>query len=359
MSLLKLKPYVEALEKDEQNSYGYRAKSSFDMLENVDLMIEAFKTDEVINQGEVLLDVFGLLQGFFVGIDCLYDLAIGLTHYKYYININQNKALHQLKYIRNDIVGHPTNRTYQQGSIGFSVLKPTSLTKDGMTYETYIYKKNKLDKHMVSVNFDELIEAYTSEKKQLIEDIYQFVSQNPKDGKMLDEFLNLYETLNLELVDKVRKMFMEKYGLNENSKHRLLWRLDLLEVLISWHDQSNDIDEFITYMAQEQVHKCYEMLCNIQNVKCTDLYTEIPKILKEFYIFIRKNEEEAYPLLTNLHDKDFPLHNQELEKLLSLNPKGLALELLLFLKVQTSEQKVYLIGSTLKKYRLKNQRNKK
>ncbi|MGE4319908.1 MAG: hypothetical protein AB7E61_00500 [Acholeplasmataceae bacterium] len=356
MSLLKLKPYVDALEKDEKNSYGYRAQSAFDMLGHIDLMIKAYQSDEVMNQGEVLLDVFGLLQGFFVGIDSLYDLAIGLTHYKYHININQNKALHQLKYVRNDIVGHPTNRTYQQGSIGFSVLKPASLTKEGMTYETFIYKKNKLEKNVVSVIFDELIDAYVNEKEQLIEDIYHFVSESPKDGRMLSDLLNLYETLNLELVDKVRAEFMAKYKLDEKSKHRFLWRLDLLNLLIPWHDQDQEIDDFITYIAQIQVEKCYQMLCDIEDERGTDLYTAIPEILKEFYQFIKKHEEDAYPLLENIHDYDHPMHHHDVEKLLELNPKGSALKLMLFLKSQTSEQKVYLIGSILKNYRPKTKR---
>ncbi len=354
MSLDKLKPYVDELDKDAQNSYGYRAKSSFDMLENIDLMIKAYETDETHNQGEVLLDVFGLLQGFFVGIDSLYDLAIGLTHYKYHININQNKVLKQLKYIRNDIVGHPTNRTYERGSIGFSSLIPSSLTKEGMTYETYIYRRNKLEKRTEHVIFDEMIAEYRNEKNQLVEDIYKFVSNKPESDQIVDDLLNLYETLNLDLVGKVRHDFMDKFGLDEKSKHRVLWRLDLLKTLINWHDQDEDMNRFIIYLSQIQVAKLYEMVCDLEDVRSKDLYTSLPKVLKEFYQFIRKHEDEAYPYLKNIHDADHPLHFHDIDKLINLNPKGDAYKMLLFVKNQESEQKVYLIGSALKNYRLKN-----
>ncbi len=359
MSLDLLKSYVELLDKDEQNSYGYRAKAAYDMLGHIDMMIKAYQSDTVHNQGEVLLDVFGLLQGFFVGIDSLYDLAIGLTHYKYHININQNKVLHQLKYVRNDIVGHPTNRTYDKGAIGFSVLKPAKLTKQNMTYETFIYHRNRLEKRMQTVVFEDMIAEYQNEKDQLISDIYKFVSKPPKDGEMVNDLLDLYDTLNLDLANKIKNDFMQKYGLDEKSKHRFLWRLDLVKTLINWHDQDDDIDSFIIYMAQLQVEKLYDMICDMQDVRGKEIYTDLPEILIDFYKFIRKHEVKAYPLLMNLHDFDHPTHHQDFEKLLELKPKGDTLKLLLFLQGQKSEQKVYLIGSTLKNYRVKNGRNYK
>ncbi|QWB96598.1 hypothetical protein KHQ89_04020 [Mycoplasmatota bacterium] len=358
MSLEKLKPYILALDKDEQNSYGYRAKAAYEMLGNIDVMIDAYLKDEVYHKGETLLDVFGLLQGFFVGIDGLYDLAIGLTHYKYHININQNKILHQLKYIRNDIVGHPTNRTYQQGSIGFSMLIPNSLTRDTMSYETYIYRKNKLDIRKEVVVFKDMIHAYQTEKEQLVNDIFEFVRQTPINGQLLNDLLDLYDTLNLDLVDKIKIYFMDKYGLNEKSKHRFLWRLSLLKTLILWHDHDEEINGFITYMSKLQVEKLYDIICDMQEVSGKKMYTSIPHILSDFYKFMRKKQDEALVLLDNIHDYDHPMHALDFEKLLGLNPKGGAYKILEFLKAQNDEEKVYLIGSTLKNYRPKNNSKK-
>lgn len=354
MSLELLKPYVEQSDKDSESSYGYRAKSAYDMLSHIDKMIASYEQDERLEQGEILLDVFGLLQGFFVGVDSLYDLAIGLTHYKYHININQNKVLHQLKFIRNDIVGHPTNRTYHKGSIGFSLLIPHSLTKDKMSYQTYVYHKNKLEVKTEDVVFKDMINAFVNEKEQLIKDIYQFVSKQPKNGKLLNDLLDLYDTMNLGLAEKIKSDFMKKFGLDEHSKHRFLWRIDLVFTLIKWFDQDDELDAFIVYMTRMQITKLYDMLCDIEDVRGKDLYTSLPDVLKGFYQFIRKNEDQAYPLLEHMHDLDHPHHHEALEHLMLLHPKKDAYKLLNFLKVQTSEEKVYLIGSMLKKYRLKN-----
>src|SRR5690606_7520604 len=89
-----------------------RAESSLSIIEHVDDMLLEFKRRESTDQASILLDVFGLMQSLFVGIDALYQLSFSVTKYKYHININQNKNLRMLKYLRNDVVGHPTNRNY-------------------------------------------------------------------------------------------------------------------------------------------------------------------------------------------------------------------------------------------------------
>src|SRR5690606_13891944 len=90
-----------------------RANAAVSALGHVDAMIEDFKLREGISRADILLDVFGLLQGLFVGIDAMYQLSFTTTKYKYHININMNKNLKELKYLRNDVVGHPTNRNYE------------------------------------------------------------------------------------------------------------------------------------------------------------------------------------------------------------------------------------------------------
>jgi hypothetical protein len=47
-----------------------------------------------------------------VAIDSLYEISYSLFDNKHYVNINQNKTLHEIKYVRNDVVGHPGNRVY-------------------------------------------------------------------------------------------------------------------------------------------------------------------------------------------------------------------------------------------------------
>lgn len=353
MSLEGLRSYVLASKKDEKNAHGYRAMSSFSMLEFVDLMIKRYQEEPHTDQGAILLDVFGMLQGLFVAIDALYDLALGLTRYKYHVNVNANPILHELKYIRNDIVGHPTHRTYPNGGMGFSMLSTENLSKEKFCYETYIFEKNQLEVKTKEVLVHPLIDAYNIERNKLLDDLLNYLHHLDVHTSIPEELQKLFETLNLENLRQIKHMFMKEYDIKEDSSHRFLWRLNLLDMLISWHDDDQDIEEFLTYAARYQVIKLYTMSLDLENRKGENLYTKIPKILLSFFRFITSNEAIAYKLLNNLHDFNHPLYKTDLLGLLALNPNAQAAKILRYLKEQDDEQKVYIIGSILRTYRLK------
>lgn len=84
--------------------------------------------DEAFDSGEVILRLYGLLQALFVCIDSLYTLTFKITGTKNFININDNKALRELKYIRNDVVGHPTNRIVDDKT-EYAILNPDDIKK--------------------------------------------------------------------------------------------------------------------------------------------------------------------------------------------------------------------------------------
>ena len=354
MSFNELRSYVSDLTKNENNSHGFRAASSFVMLEDIDLMIHKYLIENPKEKGSVLLNVFGLLQGLFVAIDALYDLAIGLTQYKYHININVNPTLHELKYIRNDIVGHPTHRTYPDGAIGFSMIDQDHITKEQISYKTYIYEKNKLDIKTKDVLFKPLIEAYQQEKEKILQDILGYLKHEETKTNIPELVYTLFETINLDLLEKIKKNFIETYELDDTSSHRFLWRASLLELLIAWEEQDNTLREFILYMSKVQVSKMHEIALNMEKRIGKDLYVPIPNHLHAFYKFIRKNEEEAMPLLQNLHDLNDPYFDKNLHSLLKMNPSKEAIKLIFFLKQQSDEKKVYLVGSMLRMYRPKN-----
>ena len=353
MSLDALKKYVDETKKDEKNSHGYRAQSSFSMLEHVDLMIKRYTEEKQVERGAVLLDVFGMLQGLFVAIDALYDLAIGLTQYKYHINVNQNKTLHELKYIRNDIVGHPTHRTYPQGGMGFSILSTEHLTKEKFSYHTYIFEKNNLEVKTKDVYVQPLLEAYQVERDHLTEDLLMYLKHDEAKTSIPEELYTLFETLNLEKLEEVRKHFMDEYKLSDASSHRFLWRLGLLKKLIGWYEKDVELNQFIEYIAKVQVIKLYDMALDLENRQGVDLYQPIPKLLQGFFKFIRQHESYTLGLLKNIHDKNHPLYTSDVLALLSLNPTKDAYKILQFLKMQDDEEKVYLIGSILRTYRPK------
>jgi hypothetical protein len=354
MSLSKLKQYVETEVKDETNSHGYRAASSFSMLEHVDLMLGRYLSEKQTDQGAILLDVFGILQGLFVAIDALYDLAIGLTQFKYHVNINQNPTLHELKYIRNDIVGHPTHRTYPDGGMGFSILETKGLSKEKLSYQTYIYEKNSLEIKTKDVLFAPLIEAYKKERDIVLNDIYQYLQHAETKTSIPEQVYMLYETLNMEILEQVKKAFMKEYNLDQSSSHRFLWRASLVDTLIHWEEQDSELKEFILYMSRYQVSKMYDIALDMEKRTGKDLYPTIPSLLGYFYKFIRKNEKVALPLLDNLHDYNHPLNKKDILALMTLNPNKEAFKLLAFLRNVKDETKVYLIGSMLRAYRARS-----
>ncbi len=354
MSLSNLKQYVTDSEKDEKSSNGYRATSSFLMLENVDLMIERYLSEQQSEQGAILLDVFGLLQGFFVAIDALYDLAIGLTQYKYHVNINSNPTLHELKFIRNDIVGHPTHRTYPDGATGFSILSMDNLSKESITYKTYIYERNKLEVITKDVLFKPLIEEYKVEKENILNEIYLYLKHEDKKTDIPEKIYALFETLNDDVLYEIKEMFIKEYKIDETSSHRFLWRLGLLEILIHWEETDPELKELILYISKIQASKLYEIALDLEKRKGSGLFFALPSILSSFYKFIRKNERVAYPLIKNIHDFKHPFYQRDLIALMALNPHKNVYKLLRYLKDTEDEKKVFLIGSMLRTYRLKS-----
>ncbi|MBU1094197.1 MAG: hypothetical protein KKH01_07025 [Firmicutes bacterium] len=353
MSLNQLKQYVSASEKDEKSSSGSRATAAFKMLENVDLMIERYVSEKQTEPGAILLDVFGLLQGFFVAIDALYDLAIGLTQYKYHVNVNSNDTLHELKFIRNDIVGHPTHRTYEDGGTGFSILSMDRFSKEGISYNTYIYEKNKFNIVTKDVLFAPLISAYKIEKDKILSEIYTYLQREETKTDIPEKIYALFETVNDDVLEEIKISFVKEYKLNESSSNRFLWRLKLVETLIHWEVTDPDLKEFILYMSKVQAAKLYEIAMDLENRKYQDLFFSTPPMLASFYKFIRKNERIAYPLLQNLNDIKHPYFQRDLVALMALNPSREAMKLLRLLKDTKDGDKVYLIGSTMKAYRPK------
>ncbi|MFA5560597.1 MAG: hypothetical protein WC964_02335 [Acholeplasmataceae bacterium] len=347
-----LETYINRLPIDGSNSHSHRAISSFLMLKNVDKMIEAYQAQSNGTNGNALLRVFGLLQGFFVGIDALYDLAIGLTKYKYHININRNPILHELKYVRNDIVGHPTHRTYPNGGTGFSIIG-SFISTEKMTYETFTYQRNKFERKERTIYFDELITAYLKEKEKLLNELYDYLVKEIQKTSIPEDLHLLYETLSLSLLDKVEAAFIDEHSLTKDSNHRFLWRTSLLRTLINWQEDDLDRKDLIVYMSRIQAAKLYEIALALEKREKQELYTKLPRILVSFFKFIRKNEEGALPLLENIHDLYHPLYQSDLESLYDLNPSLKVKKVLDWMKSLAEEEKVYLLGSVFRSYRKK------
>jgi hypothetical protein len=347
-----LKSYIHALDFSEENSPAYRAKSAFEMLLHVDDMTRTYETLTKINHEGVLLNVFGVLQALFVGIDALYDLSIGLTHFKYHINVNQNKTLRQLKFIRNDVVGHPTHRTYHEGAVGFSMIDVPQTTMKILVYDTYYYQKNKVQIKHQKVEMMPIIHAYHLEKEHLLQSLVTFLSQTPKHSKLDEKVYTLYETLQADLVKEVVTQFQLDYQI-QDPQHRFLWRASLLEHAIKWQSEDQDLQALITYIAKYQASKMYHILEDLNGNKGKDLYTELPEIVVELYRFMRHHESKIVPRLKVFQDPSHEMLDTYLDMMIGWHPNVIVRKFFNYFQHHQNETSRYLLGSIFTQYRPK------
>ena len=357
----KLKNYVEkSSSTDVKGVKLYKVYSSFGMLEAIDLMISKYFEESHDEKGAVLLDVFGLLQGFFVGVDALYDLSISLTKNKYNVNINQNPILHELKFIRNDIVGHPTNRTYPDGSIGFSMLNEEKLTKDFLTYSTYYFKNQEMTVKERTVDFKKLTSEYKTERDLILAELENHCLEDEKEESYTSLIINLYKKLEKNMkvssedLDLVKDTYRHHYEHSLESKNRFYWRLKLIDILISWEESDTDLKEMVSYMLRTQILKLYRISLEIENKKAFIPYVKIPNILKQFFKFIRMTEGYTFEYLKNLNNIDYPFFESDINALYTYNPSKKVMKLLNWLGRFTDGDYVFLIGSALNSYNKKN-----
>ncbi|MFA7417160.1 MAG: hypothetical protein WCZ19_01325 [Acholeplasma sp.] len=295
-----------------------RANSSIAALKYVDLMIEDFKVRQAINKADILLDVFGLLQGLFVAIDALYQLSFTATKYKYHVNINQNRNLKHLKYLRNDIVGHPTNRNYEDGSFGFSVIIEDEITKDQLSYMTYIIKGKKINRTKETVYFNDILNAYQKEKVNVLKDLESYLDNTPHDTETTGLLVTLFENTTqsiyrVEDLNLIEDKFLKENNLHVKSNHRFLYRLRLLKGLFIWQDET--YQEIINYTRKHEILSIYRMNLDITGKKIRIPVIQLPETLNKLQQVCRRSKH-ARNLIVNLNDIDHPLFTSDLEQLI-------------------------------------------
>ena len=355
MTIQNLKKYV----KEKSTLKGaslYKVYSSFSMLEAIDLMIDDYFEEGKEDKGGVLLDVFGLLQGFFVAVDALYDLSISLTKFKYSVNINQNPVLHELKFIRNDIVGHPTNRTYPDGSVGFSIFNEEKLTKYELTYSTYYFKGQEMTLKERTVDFKKLANEYHIEKNDILRELESHLTSTVREESYLnliiDSFNKLERGLSLscDIFDEIKEIYRSLHGNSVDSKNRFYWRIKLITLLLDWDEPDLELKEMISYMLKIQILKLYKIGLEIEDKTALIPYVKIPNILRQFFKFVRQNEIYGFEYLKNLNNIKHPFFESDLNALYSFGPNSRVAKLLIWLEKSRDGDKVFLIGSTLSSY---------
>ncbi len=322
---------------------------------------------------DVLLDVYGLLQALFVSIDSLYGLSRSITKSKWSININNNDYLREVKYIRNDVVGHPTYRVYNHNDIGFCILEKDLVTRTKLSYIVYTVSKDKEHTEYKKVEIDKTIEAYLTEacnvlkeiKKRLV--VEERIATTKLESSLTDSAHSLFYEFRTDKdpllqLEKIKEIYQSFFSNPQKTYNRFIWRCDLIETCIRWEDDNAKRQEIMRYLGLSQTHKLHtmSMLYDKEHaVKFTKQKVQevkTPTLMKYFYSFATQHMDELRPYLANIHDCDHPYFKTSIENMVNIAEREenkITIELCEWLQELShgsgNGSKIYLIGSEMRK----------
>ncbi len=325
-------------------------KSALCTLDNINEMQKHYidsceKTHEI---GERILRLYALLQGLFVCIDSLYALAYDMCGSKSFININQNKMLKELKYIRNDVVGHPVNRVYDNNEIAYCLLNPKDIYETSITYHIYTNNTNSTK----DVDLLECLKNYYIESNDLLNYLFEFYQHNTSSNiiSYTKEFYDNFDPQNYDET-KLRKYYEENYKTKNQKQSRYIWRLNILSKYKK-NNYKGFKKDLYNYSLSNQVKKLMDIAYIIEGQKIdVDIKSKFPRylmLLKEFLI-INKSFINDLDILT---DSTHPYFLSTLNNIKSITNKtnNKVLEELIDWLIENKEDEgfIYLIGSTFK-----------
>lgn len=285
---------------------NYSVASAISALETTnEIQKSYFKNDDKLELSDYVMRLYALLQGLFVSIDSLYALSLSLTKSKNFININNNKDLRQLKYIRNDVVGHPSNRVLNSDVLAYCILDNSSIRLDKFSYK--IYTKDEISSK--EVNVIDLLNSYYKEANELLDELYK-ISSNDKNRTNLETLIAI--TLDDYFSDRSYlenfELFIEEYKRvypsSKKGQHRILWRYELIKKLSSYEIKNEEEQDTIHYCVGLELIKIYELV--FKNKYRVDTIKRTPLYVSSFYRFLNKNKY-LYSYLDYLNDSDHPL----------------------------------------------------
>lgn len=290
--ILKNESIIEKFELDYYfNSKDYSVSSALSALETTnEIQKTYFEKEETNDVGENLLNLYALLQSLFVSIDSLYSLAYSLTKSKAFININKNDDLRKLRYIRNDVVGHPSNRTYNSKDLAYCILDNESVKKYNFSYN--IYYSDKVESVLIDLN--SIVDSYYIECNNLLESLYAIAKENKSASKLskqafevLDAYINNKDYV-VEL-NKLKSLYLKNYSNAKSNQHRLIMRIEHIERMLKFKTDDNDILELIKYSIGLELIKIYQ---NISGKKYSlTVHRHSPNLVSSLYRFFNKNKE--------------------------------------------------------------------
>lgn len=295
---------------------NYPVVASLSALETTNEIQKCYFEQEDSTISFNVLKLYALLQSLFVSIDSLYALSYSLTKSKSFININKNQILRELKYIRNDVVGHPANRMFNSSVLAYCILDNESVTKKEFSYD--IYTGQGVEKKKVDV--EQLIQSYYLECNTLLKEL-QSVAKDERQNSMLIhmsiEAINLFDMEGnyKDKLEELKKLYFTLYPSATSNQHRFLWRMELIEELLNYENKDQDIQELKEYAIGLEIIKIYQLLSG--KLYPMSLGRRKPFLVSSFYRFIKKNKTSLQHI-DKITDIKNPLIKNSFEELLKL-----------------------------------------
>lgn len=298
---------------------------SIHTLLNINFIIEDYLNSyqEKNSDGKKLILIFGLLQGLFAGIDSLYSIGKALNLNKVLINLNQNKIIKEIKRIRNDVVGHPSYRYYDDKSIGYCLMDVDHITSSKIVYQCYSKEKNFMETIKKEVDMVEVIDNYYIECNNIIINTIKYVEikSSLPIVNLLSEVLNVFTNYQKEIKDfktleNIKNVYSNLMGLSENTNDRILWRINNIFYMFSLEK-----NEFVDHLTNLEIKKLYELVFVLEKqinneAKRTRLYFYGSDLLNKLKRKLRKFEKYNKDIYT---DNDNPLFDKLIKDLINIS----------------------------------------
>ena len=322
-----------------------------------DIRISFLKPEDNLKKEDYALRLYALLQSLFVSIDSLYSLAYGITRSKSFININNNPDLRNLKYIRNDVVGHPSNRVLGSEDLAYCILDEDSITKEKFSY--FVFSKDNKEEKIVDIN--KLLASYYDESNDLLDTLLELAGDNicstdleNKITKVLDGFY-LYNSYEEEL-EAFIKEYHKSYPNSKRSQHRIIWRYELCKKLGDLEFKDDDKNQVVRYCLGLELNKMYELIYDLKyNITVSK---KLPIMISSFYRFLNKNREYI-KTLPYLKSPDHPFFEKSLIRLYNavsvkkITPAKKYLKMIIDAKEEGDLDLAYALALPIKDYKKK------
>ena len=275
-----------------------------------------FNKEETEDVSENVLNLYAFLQSLFVSIDSLYALAYSLTKSKSFININRNPELRDLKYIRNDVVGHPANRVLNSNTLAYCILDNSSVTKYTFAYD--VYSGEGKEQRIIDINA--ISNAYYKECNDLLAELFQIAKENKRVSSLVNLAIDAIDSYSMRgdyysVLCNLKEEYLANFSDASANQHRIIWRLELIDTLRKYENEDEEISELVEYSIGLEIVRIYQLLSGKLYKQTTGRRT--PKILSLTYRFFNKNKgSSAY--LEKITDIKNPIFNSAINYLLDL-----------------------------------------